>query len=476
LFEDTDAAFSVFNLSLDEINQCRAIPMLPRIYIFLACYLGFFWSCQKELSIDNTDKGFPVSLRVTGPPDNPTIEWDRFNDSRFKRYILVVSEDSIASGLSPLNLPVLVSTTDQDSLRATNISNIILPELYFKLYVDIGNRENSDLPANVSKFLESPTIKLNFNNFIVDGSPALVRFVPEKNWIFVVNNANSTNSCNFELIDLNTNQIINTKTGVPLNSLGGISADIDKKSDGTYEFYWLGSNSQYRVFDLPSLELKQTVPIPTYVFTLVSNGTNDQVIVTQPSSTEGVSVHKSSNFDKLHEEFRLNYFDYRSLAILDADEGLMVETGPFSLRRFNVNPTSGVITNTETVSITSDNVLINSGTVVSADGQLFIPDQEGIIYDRNLNQVANVPTFPDEVLTDFSFSVDDQFIYCISQNISISNTTFIKKLKYPEMIIADQLSLINVRPLRVFPTDDGIYFVGSAVNNSKRYVIKKLNL
>jgi hypothetical protein len=446
-------------------------------FFLLAGFVGItFWSCQKEILPDNTDKGFPLTIRVTGTPENPTIEWDRANTGRFERYILVQSTDSIVAGQSPFSFPTLLNTNNQDSLRTTNISSFSESTLFYKLYVDIGNRQSSGLPAEASRFLESPTVKIKFNNFIVQGSPTIVRYFPEKNWMFVANSINGNSTCDFELIDLNTYEMIGTKSGIPIAQIESVGVDMVKKGDNEYELYWWGPGLQYRIYSLPDFQLKSTVSSSVSAFTLVANPVSGHLYTTQFNSSEGTAVRRASDFTKLDVEYRSNYYDYRSLAILDPNEALVIEAGPFTLKKFNVNNTSGIVSNNVSAQTNSSVILLN-GPVLSPDKQHFIVDRSGSVYNRSLT-VTGTPPVPvsGQGFSDFCFSPDGQFVYGVSESLFSFNTTNLAKFKFPEMTLVLETQLNNVSPSRIFPADNGVLFVGNNVNNNFKYIIKKIVL
>ena len=122
---------------------------MRQLFLILTPLLLLFASCEKEV-IDNTDKKFPIEISVNNKGSLSELTWTRANVSSFVEYIIVRSTDSIPSGLPPASTPIVARIDDFEEITFVDSSTPFVEELYYKVYVDIGER-----------FLESPSLKVD---------------------------------------------------------------------------------------------------------------------------------------------------------------------------------------------------------------------------------------------------------------------------------------------------------------------------
>jgi hypothetical protein len=448
--------------------------MIRRIFLLLPLLGVLFSTCKKDLEIDDTDKNFPVSLRITGTGDNLVFEWDEAPSSTFERYILVRSFDSIPTGLPANGAGAIIVNTDQrDSVRVSNLTHPFVNKLYFKLYVDIGERPIDGVPSGLSRFVESATVPVQLNNFVINGNPTQVRFLPERNWVFIANNSPSSSNSELMLVDYTTNQVVSTRANVPIADPNYMGVDIGKNQNNELELYWWGANSEFVRYGLPDFTEKQSISSTFTGFSLVTNEAG-QFMTTQYDFDRGFAVRNFNNFSIQEGEYRPNYYEHRTLLMLDKAENRVVEAGPYSLRIFTVDPASGQASNTVSVNTTTYPVFLND-MPVSQDRQYFIPHRDGRIYDRQLSNVAQIPDPFGVGIADASFAPDGQRIFVISTDPFSFNSTHIRQFSFPNMELLTEQFISNILPSRLRAiANNQIVFVGNSVNGLNQFAIKKI--
>lgn len=82
-----------------------------------------FTTCKEDLSVDNNDKNFPVTLRFEQDGDAIHFSWDAAKVSSFEKYALIRSPNPIPPGLFP-NIGGLDNVFTSDRADSTSFTDI----------------------------------------------------------------------------------------------------------------------------------------------------------------------------------------------------------------------------------------------------------------------------------------------------------------------------------------------------------------
>lgn len=425
--------------------------------ILLFSALVFVSGCREDLIVDNSDQNFPLTLHSETGSDHIRLSWARANVSTFEKYVIVRSRNPIPAGLHPVfssaDFEIILQTDELDSLSFKDESLPIAENLYYKLYVGFNER-----------FVESDAVKISFNNLLVDGTGTVIKFIPETNWVLVSDEFTGT----LRLVDYETREIIAHRT-VTFANPDNMCLDVAVENDTRVLYWWAGYNNFFK-YNLPDLVQTNFWSVPYTPFSVLAG--NDQVYTTQYEYYESFTARRKSDMGVVKAHQRLNdYHTHRTLAYLDKATNRIVEASPYRVMVYNVDPANGNVSNfiekaTNTFSVFGRDI------PVSKNGQYFIPQFDGSVYDQNLNLVFHVPLINNGYI-DVEFSSDDQFIYVAYQDFAFGGT-LIHKLQFPSMQIEGIRRFSNVSPRSLHAVPNGVVFAGSAVNGTNQVLVKKL--
>lgn len=434
-------------------------PFSP-LRLFLLGSLGIlFLHCKEDLSVDNSDKNFPITLLYTLKNDAIEFDWEPAEVSTFESYVLVRSVNPIPPGLSPIfGSTETVFTTDRpDSTTFTDISLPLFQEVHYKLYIDIGDR-----------FVESDDIAIAFDNFLVNGNPALVRFVTDSNWVVIGDDFNQR----VLVLDYLHKTTLGNRSALPFTNLDNMAVTIGNFNNDPALHWWSGYNSPL-VMSLPGLITKKTYGISTSPFSWVV-APDGRFYSTQYDFDNGFTTRTPDDFSIVKGYYRPNYYEHRTLLLLDPAEGLFVEASPYQLRTFKVNSSDGIASDVLQLGTNTYSTFLQY-IPASRDLHYFVPQFDGIVYDRNLALVTQIPLASSTGFVDCAFSQDGQYLYVLSNNFQVFGS-IITKYNFPLMTVAAERRLAGVQARDIETTaDGGLVFVGSNVNGSSIMLIKKIN-
>jgi hypothetical protein len=422
----------------------------------------YFYACQDKIDFNNSDNGFPIELRMEVKNGTVLFNWDVVKAYDFKGYTLVRSEMPILTGKSP---SLGVNTIIFKSLKADSvkIEDNSLPffgtYFYYKLYVDLGDR-----------FIESQT--LTFFQPVSDliSTTRLVYVYPDTSLAVLY----SINDATLTLFDYKNHIVIANKSIGNPNQIGYpcMTGGIE---DGKRMLYLLLPFEKLYKFEIKDFIEVASVEVDVEAFSMVKNG--NQLFLTHSNNTKSFSVRKVSDLSVLINYPSGNATNRRVLYVLDTATNQIAEITPTKIISFNVNKTSGQVTNVNSINIeTIDQNFSVEFVPSSVDKKYFIPKIDGQVYDTNLNPITDI--ILQKLQVDHTFSFDGKFLYSVAQSATPDNSTvtaLIVKYNFPEMTFVSQKVLIGVVPQRIQATEDGVVFFGT-LGNYTHTVIKNIYL
>ncbi len=418
-----------------------------------------FTTCKEDLSVDNSDKNFPITLRYEQDGDAIHFSWDAAKVSSFEKYVLIRSANPIPPGLFP-NVGGLdnIFTSDRaDSTTFTDFSPPLFQEVHYKLYVDIGDR-----------FVESDDVAFSFDNLLINGNAAFVRFVPDSNWVVI----GDDNNGRVLVVDYLHKTVFPSRPSMPFTSLDNMAVTVGYYNGAPALFWWSGFSSPF-VMSLPDLGTLKSYGASVAPFSWIVSP-NGRYFTTQYDFDNGFTTRQSDDFSLVKGYYRPNYYEHRTLLLLDPVENLLVEASPYQLRSFKVDATEGTVTDIAQKGTSNFSTFLQY-LPASHDGQYFIPQYDGIVYDRNLNFVAQVPIAMTAGIVDCAFSQNGQYLYALSNDFQAFGS-ILTKYNFPAMTVAAERRLLGVQARDIEATPDGdLVFVGSNVNGTNNMFIKQLH-
>lgn len=422
------------------------------ILLFLIMASG----CREDLSVNNNDQFFPLTLRTEAGNDKVQLSWDRANVSTFEKYVLVRSRSPIPVGLRPTfssgDFEIVMQTDDPDSLSFRDDALPVVEELYYKVYVGFNDR-----------FAESDAVKIGFDNLLIDGNGGVAKFIPGTNWIILGDEFTQTLS----VVDYQTKQTL-VKRSVSFTNSDNMCLDVAVENGQNVLYWWAGYNNFFK-FTLPDLNQIGFWSVPFSGFSVLAG--DDKIYTTQYDYNQSFTVRRKNDMSVVEAHYRTDYYTHRTLAYLDKGTNLMVEASPYRVLVYNVNSTTGSVSNLREKTTNTFSVF-NRDLPVSNNGQYFIPQFDGLVYDRNLNQIGNIP-LQNGGYTDAEFSQDDEYLYVLSQDFAFGGS-LITKFKFPSMDLVATKRFNNVSPRVLNITGNGVIFVGNGVNGLNKVLVKKL--
>jgi len=416
-------------------------------------------ACKEELVIDNSDQNFPLTLHAESGNDQVTLRWDVANVSSFEKYILVRSRNPIPTGLRPVfstsEFEIVFQT---DSIQKTEFVDQALPifeKVFYKLYVGFNDR-----------FVESAAKDLSFDNLLVEGNGAVIRFVPDSNWVILGDEFTGI----LRVVDYNTKKT-KSQRSVQFTNADNMCLDVAVENGKSVLYWWAGYNNFYK-FSLPELTQLNVWTVPFSGFSVLA-GAGDKIFTTQYDFNQSFAVRRKSDMSVLKEHYRTDYYTHRTLAMLDKSTNRIVESSPYRIMVYNVHEATGEVSNMVEKNISTFSVF-NRDMPVSKNGQYFIPQYDGSMYDQNLNLILKIP-FQNNGYADIDFSPDGQFIYVAYLDFSFGGA-LIQKFKFPSLEVVGSRRLNNASPRALEAIDGGVIFVGSSVNGLNQVLVKKLVL
>lgn len=418
--------------------------------------LIFVSGCREDLIINNSDQDFPIVLHTESGSDNVRLNWAPANVSTFEKYVLVRSRNPIPAGLQPVfstsDFEIIFQSDNLDSISFKDESLPIVEDLYYKIYIGFNER-----------FVESDAVKLSFDNLLVDGNGGVIKFIPDSNWVILGDEFTGS----LKVLDYQTKQVKFERTVIFTNS-DNMCLDVAVENGKQVLYWWAGYGNFFK-YSLPELTQLNFWAVPFSGFSVLAG--NDHVYTTQYDYNQSFVARRKTDMGVVKAHYRTDYYTHRTLAYLDRGTNRIVEASPYRVLVYNVDPPTGDVSNPTEKSTSTFSVFYRD-IPVSKNGQYFIPQFDGSVYDQNLNLVATIP-FQNNGYTDVEFSLDDQFLYAAYQDFSIGGT-LIQKFRFPTMELVGTRRFNNVFPKTIHAIENGIMYVGSGVNGLNQVLVKKL--
>jgi hypothetical protein len=433
-----------------------------RTALFLLALSSVLVTCKKEIQLDNNDQNFPLQLTVKQVGGGVQLNWNQVIVSDFERYVVVRSENPIPAGGTPNSAggTIVFEATDEQDNSFSDAPPLFASKAFYKVFAGLNGR-----------WMESQQVESSFDNLVIDGTPQLDYFYQDSNWVVVQTINPSTGQAALKVVDLNDMKLT---ASVDL----GINVAIDQvgisvyRNNGQAELgLWYGTS--FRIYSMPDLNLLYTKNNVGSGFSVTSNN-NGWFFCTQNSSINAYSVRKRTDFSVVKAETRTNYFEHRTIALLDPATLLMVEASPFQLRKFNVDPVTGVTTNSTTMSANfNTSAFINMS--ISADGQRFIPGESSTaVYDQQLNLIFEIPVFSSQIL-DANLSRDGNFVYTNEFDF-FTGTRVLRKYNTSGGGIEAEIPVTDINALKINATSLGVFVIATPFNNNNIFAIQRVNL
>ena len=421
--------------------------------------LAFLAACKDDLMIDNSDQNFPLDLQMETGNDKVSLRWEAVQVSNFEKYVVVRSRNPIPAGLQPVfsssDFEIVFQSDRADSLSFVDQALPIVEKLYYKLYVGFGER-----------FVESAAKEVLFDNLLVEGNGAVIKFVADSNWVILGDEFSGT----LRVLDYSTRQVKALRS-VQFTNVDNMCLDVAVENGKSVLYWWAGYNNLYK-YSLPDLTQLNFWSVPYSGFSILA-GPGDQIFTTQYDFTQSFAVRRKSDMSAVREYYRTDYYTHRTLLMLNQSTNRILEASPYRLLVFNVDPITGNVTNTVEKTTNTFSVFYRD-IPVSKNGQYFIPQYDGNVYDQNLNTVLQVPTLNNGYV-DVDFSPDGQSIYVAYQDFSFGGS-LIHKYRFPSLELLGIRRFNSTFPRSLEAVSGGVIFVGSGVNGFNQVLVKKLDL
>ena len=384
----------------------------------------FISSCKKEIEVDPNDNKFPINLKLEEENGLTNLSWDKVNVSTFESYILVRSSEPIPTGLIPKvgdpDHEIIAEITKVDSTVFSDVSAPWSAAVYYKLYVNIGNR-----------FIESQSLVNNQNAFVFDDFFDAIHVDKDSNWTILL----STNSGRIILFDIDENKIISDKQLSSFLDINSILLETGNDGPDRMLYVWDNFSSELTKMSLPDLNIVDQEFMPATCFSIINNG-KGQLYLTNYDQTNAFNVRSQSDLKLLKGTSKTNYYEKRVLFLLDPLNQKVVEVSSTKLTSFDVNQTSYVLSNQNSITIPGNTQYIPNEIIYSNDRNYFITSKNGTVYDKDLKLVVKNAL---DITSKYAFSDDNQFFYQ-----AYTDANFVSKLvkyNFPQMDIVDELEL-----------------------------------
>lgn len=399
---------------------------LPLILV-AACLL---FSCQKE-EINNLDKGFPIELNIESVGQSSILSWTATNISTFEEYLVVRSFDSIPTGINPEANFVIAQIDDYEEASFRDASLSFEEELFYKVYVDIGDR-----------FLESPSIKASRKILRFDFFASDITYDASQDVFFL----KELSAGEIHRFDVAQNEITH-------------SVAVDNFEDfivGTYagqrELYVSSQgNGLIQIYDATNLELiadfstgKRTPQVETNNRGLLFCAIDD--------FDEQLTVYRRSDFTRMGSANNTAGSSGRTLTLLNEATNELLESTFDGLFYYRFDDDGNLM---ESKSNTFQTGFVLNNIRISPDKTRFIPFQSGEVFNTNL-ELQTGGLFSNDI-SDFVFSPDGSQLAC-----GFNFFGFIQVFSFPSFQATDgfDLFLDDVQYMVPYGDDGAYYAVG----------------
>lgn len=430
------------------------------IYLFL---LLTGWGCRKEINTDNSDKSFPLKLDYSNEGESLHFSWEAANIRGFEKTILVHSSEPFTSGSGPTGTSKTTVFESTDPFAtSTTVSHVFFDSVgYYKLFFTVNGR-----------FLESNEVTIENEVMTIKGNYILSHFYPDSNWVAIVYFDPTQSQFRLAVADYGQNRIYHSTES--FSQMSSDQTGICIGHTGGKPEIWLWSTIGYLQATLPGLKtIKKSNNTLSTQYSIAAGGSN-VMMTTQNSISSSFNVRQKGNLSILKSYSRPNYFEHRTLLMLDTVTNLVAEISQLKMEVFRINPTTGVIEPGSNISTSTDGLGTNflNDVPVSRDRQFFCPNVRPKIYNRNLTVEMSDFISPGDFMIDLAFSKNGKHVYPLVT--SSINASKVEKISFPDGANQGTIT-VNRMASRIQTTDDGIVLLVSDFSSSQANIfIKKL--
>jgi hypothetical protein len=433
-----------------------------RAFLWLLTVSFLLTHCKKDIQLDNTDQNFPLRLILNKVGSKIEFKWDEVKTTDFINYTLVRSQNPILPGRTPGSSGGIAVFTSSDE-RITSFEDsppLFEEKAYYKLYAEMDGR-----------VMESQQEETTFSNLVITGTPQIDYYYRDSAWAVIYTTDNNSGLASLKVVDLNALRLDGSLELGLSPSIEQVGLTVYRRNGQAYLALW--NSTIFRVYSMPELTLQYTKSNVGVGFSVDATD-NGLFVCTQSSSVNAYSVRKQDDFTVLKSETRSNYFERRVVGLLDRDDLIAVEASPFLLRKFKVDPVTGVSSNLQTVN-TNVNTAALASMSISADGERFIPGANDTrVYDRQLNLVFEIQVFNSQIF-DSSISLDGNFVYTVEFDF-FTGQRFIRKHSIATNSIESETEIQLVNVLKIADTPAGVFVMASPFNNSNVFTLQRVSL
>ena len=127
--------------------------LYPYFYFYFFSFAFLQFNCGKETVSVSNFRTFPINLSGYYENGRIYLEWTKVRNSTFEEYILVRSESTLSTVISPGE--VIARFDKDEEITFIDVDFPIRDSLHFRVFADIGNRNLSsqDLVVPLNFFL-----------------------------------------------------------------------------------------------------------------------------------------------------------------------------------------------------------------------------------------------------------------------------------------------------------------------------------
>ncbi len=422
---------------------------MRRLHYFLASMAllsGIWLSCRKDISLDDSDKNFPIALTAAAVGDSVVLSWESKRITQFQRVIVLRSSEPMPTNISPLNpvnAQMLLNSNDETVNRFAEALPFFFTKAYYKVFLQIDGR-----------FIQSDNVSLQFSSFAEDGRPESVFVHPDSNWVVLTLFSNSF-SPQLVLVDLNQRKIIGRVTLSDFSDPQYSSATFMRYQNKEY-LQVLTNSQRYLRFALPQMTQVEEKTIPYQSWSILAQSESDLVFMTHYDYYKSVTVRKTGNILNDIQAFERpnNYYYVRKQYFLNASERKILEVSPYDVLRFSVTTTGTLNSGYSKSAGLTGYTPYTSQMPIAPNSKYFIPNISGAIYNDELELVKMVPIDPLASITDYCFSADGNSVYALDQTFFPNFSARIRKFNIADMQLVDVLSFSGVQGKRLVLSAD----------------------
>lgn len=436
-----------------------------KLYLLLATLLTFLFSCEKDDDFSPQNNSYSNQivlndLNITG--DSIKLTWSKLDTLKFASY-LIVRKDSKDIIINPSNYysnEYIVAHIYDPSITSYTDKNIpIEPYLEYQIIGLLSNNYSYNYIFSNSKVYERPSIKV-FDFNVLDIIPDL------SNDRFYIIEKSQGKITIFNYESLSIVKSVTTDATIGYCSIGD--------NGNTKELYVPRSDGWVFVYNAETLEKTDQIDI-THPSSCVINNNGKLFISTDAWTNKPLKVFDRTSKQMISEngdfeDTRLRIIPNSNTEIIE----VTINIGPIDLDYYKFDANGNFVSH-QNDKYHGDYPLDSDIFQFFPDGNKFITDSEGAIYDINMNYINRLPQ-GDFTFSDYAFNANSTMIYCACSNsktiVSYSNPEFEKIKEYKT----------QGYPFKIYRKDNILICISKTTTNSGYYdssyklVIEKIQL